>query len=130
MIVQAGGVPARIPLGSEGQVLAIDSGVPKWITSSLNPPLVNVNTNQILTVADSNTVYLVDTQTAISFTLPSPVAGLSYVIKDAYGLCDTNNITMIRAGSERIEGIQANKVFQTNWGSWKIISDGTNWYLI
>lgn len=82
-----------------------------------------------ITLADDN-IYLVDTSAARSLTLPTPSSGLHIKIKDKIGTASTNNITLVRAGSENIEGLASSKVLQTNWGSWELISDGTDWFIL
>lgn len=64
-----------------------------------------------------------------NLTLPAPVNGLTYEIWDISGTAETNNITLVRNGSEKISGVAASRVLSTNWGHWTITSDGTDWYL-
>lgn len=66
---------------------------------------------------------------AITITLPAPTAGRILLIKDISGTANTNTITLAPHASESIEGLAASKILQTNWGSWEIISNGTNWYM-
>lgn len=84
-----------------------------------------------LTIDTTTTDYLIYITTssgAISVTLPVPTAGRQIVIKDLSGLANTNNITVVRNGSETIEGIAASKVLYANFGMWTFTSDGTNWW--
>lgn len=68
----------------------------------------------------------------VSVTLP--VGGLpkhaSFTIKDIAGTFQTNVVTIVRAGSESIEGVAANFVCNKKFGVYTFISDGTNVYLI
>lgn len=80
--------------------------------------------------AATGDVVLVDTSTTRSINLPTPTANRFVTIKDAIGSAGTNNITVVRAGSEQIEGLAASKVLSTNWGSWTFIANGTNWFMI
>ena len=73
---------------------------------------------------------LIDTSSARTINLPSPVDGLVFTIKDKTGSAATNNITVARAGSESIEGIAASYVCAANWGCWTFICDGTNWFIM
>lgn len=66
---------------------------------------------------------------AITITLPAPTDGRVLVIKDISGTASTNNVTIARHASEKIEGLAANFNFQTNWGVLNIYSDGTDWYI-
>ncbi len=126
----SGTTGSRLGIGSTGQMLTVVAGVPAWQSYSLNPTVVSVSGNVVLTSADANKVYLINTSAARSFTLPTPASGLQFILKDSTGQAATNNISLIRAATEQIEGVAATKVLQTNWGSWRIISDGTNWFLI
>jgi hypothetical protein len=76
-------------------------------------------------------VILVDTTTlAISVTLPTPESGRRVVVKDSKGFAATNNISVLRSGAEKIEGLAATKVISANWGSLTLDSDGTDWFII
>lgn len=124
----SGTTASRLAIGTTGQVLTVVSGLPAWVTQ--NPTVVAVSGTVTLVAGDSNKVYLVDTSATRTFNLPAPAAGLNFYIKDKTGQCATNNITVVRNGSEQIEGIAASKTFQTNWGSWRVLSDGTNWFVL
>ena len=78
----------------------------------------------------TDTILLVNTAAARSITLPAPTNGRFIMLKDITGTAGTNNITLIRNGSEKIEGVAASKVLSTNFGGWIILSDGSDWYLI
>lgn len=125
----SGTTSSRLAIGSSGQVLTVAGGVPTWATSSA-PVIQTITSNPVLTSADIYKVLLVDTTAARSITLPSPAANFKVTIKDKSGLSATNNITIVRAGSEQIEGVAASKILQSNWGCWSFISDGTNWFMI
>jgi hypothetical protein len=86
-----------------------------------------INSNVTLT---DKAVHLVDTSAARSLTLPAPTATAYIVIKDATGTCQTNNITLVRAGSEKIETVAASYVLNTDLGSWTIVSNGTDWFIV
>jgi hypothetical protein len=71
------------------------------------------------------------TAVPITLTLPSPATvGQVYAIKDTTGTAETNAITLARFGAENIEGLAASRLLQVNFGSWRVISDGTNWWLL
>lgn len=74
-------------------------------------------------------IYVTTSSGAISITLPTPVNGRILLIKDISGQAATNNITLVRNGSEKIEGLAANKILQTNWGSWTFSTNGTDWFM-
>ena len=66
---------------------------------------------------------------AITITLPTPTAGRVIKVTDISGNCQTNNITLAQHASEKISGVAASRVLQTNWGSWTVTSNGTDWFL-
>jgi hypothetical protein len=92
--------------------------------------LVTKNANYTILVSDRT--ILVDTSGgAFNLTLPNPatVTGIIFRIIDKAGFLNTNNLTLVQFAAEMIEGLAASKVFQTNWGGWDVVSDGTNWYI-
>jgi hypothetical protein len=72
---------------------------------------------------------LVDSSVARIINLPAPTANASITIKDAGGLAATNNITVARNSTEKIEGIATNYLIQANYAVLKLISDGTDWFI-
>ena len=78
------------------------------------------------------TVILVNTSTnACTIDLPNTpalTAGRFYVIKDISGNASINNITINRADSATIDGATSQTI-NSNYGSMKLISDGTNWFI-
>jgi hypothetical protein len=101
-------------------------------TLGLQTTSQSVSSNVSLTDGLATLVVYVDTTAARSITLPNPAnnANRRIIIKDISGLCETNNITMVRFGSEQIEGLAASRVLSANYGSWSFISNGTNWWII
>ena len=85
-----------------------------------------------LTVDTTTTDYIIlcNQSGAITITLPPPTNGRILIIKDISGTGHTNNITIARNASENIEGVAASFVYQVDWGSLTITSDGTNWFFI
>lgn len=86
---------------------------------------------------DEDCIIAADTSTGSqSHTLPSPSgrAGRQYLV------CETkptinNTITLVRAGSEKINGVAANLLLpgsgasSTSYGRWHVWTDGTDWYV-
>lgn len=95
-------------------------------TSAAAPTITAVSSN--ITLAN-NTIYLVDTTSPRSLALPSPSSGLSFTIKDSTGNANTNNITVTRFASEKIEGVAASFIINSNFGSYEFVSNGTDWFL-
>jgi hypothetical protein len=64
-----------------------------------------------------------------TFTLPTAVgnAELVFIFKDETGNAATHNITVDGNASETIDGA-ATKVISANYGTFRIYSDGANWF--
>ncbi len=97
-----------------------------WTQASQN--IISISSNVSLSI---NTIHLVSTAAARSLTLPNPATTTGAItIKDSTGQCGTNNITIVRFGSEQIEGTAASLVLAADWGAWTFITNGTNWFLL
>lgn len=93
-------------------------------------------TTRIVTVSfavdTATTDYIIFCRTlsgAISITLPTPTNGRMLIIKDSEGNAASNNITLIPHSTDKIEGLNVNKVLANSWGSWTLVSNGTDWFL-
>lgn len=82
-----------------------------------------------LTLSDGYFNILVNTAAARSITLPTPVAGRKFIFFDVTGSANTNNITIVRNGSEKIGNVAASYIFTTDYGSFSLTSDGTDWMI-
>jgi hypothetical protein len=89
--------------------------------------IVSVSTNVTLT---TNAIHFVNTSSARSLTLPSPVSGTEITIKDVTGSANVNNITVVRFGSETIEGVAASYAMDQTYQSITLVADGTNWWIV
>jgi len=75
-------------------------------------------------------LYIVDVSGgAVSVNLPAPSSGLKFMVK-IVGDALTNNLTLVRNGTENIETIGANFIIDNELGAYTVISDGTDWFLI
>lgn len=106
------------------------SGVTSAIQTQLNAkdPLqqtLAINSNVTLT---ANRIHLVDTTASRSLTLPAVALDLVLQVKDSTGNAESNNITITPA-SGTIDG-QATLVISSAYGSAKLISNGTNWFIL
>lgn len=116
-----------------GEKVGINTNAP---TSRLH-----VNGSQAIKSTDTATNYTVlsddylirvtSTAAARTITLPTAVgcAGRVYEIKDASGGAATNNITIDGDGSETIDGA-ANITIISNYGSARVMSNGTGWDIL
>ena len=89
-----------------------------------------ITTNLTIDTTTNDHIIFCNHSGAITITLPAPTNGRVIVIKDISGAANTNNITLARNASEKIEGTAASKLLQTNWGAWTITSDGTDWFMV
>lgn len=108
------------------------NGVTSDIQSQLNAIRAGKSTVAVsgdVTLTDQ-AIHLVDCSAARSLTLPTPAASSFIVVKDKTGHAMTNNITIVRAGSEKIETVAASFTLDTDLGSWTFVSDGTDWFII
>ena len=84
-----------------------------------------------MTGADTGKTFFITTSSAaITFNLPAPVLNYEFKFVDISGNCSINNITLHRNASESIQGVASDYALQSNGGSWKLVSDGANWYLV
>lgn len=130
--IQAVSVSTTAP--SNGFVLKYNSTTTQWAPateSSASPTVSSITfASSPFTVPASNTAIFVDaTNGAISIQLPAPSAGYMFYVKDTKGLFYLNNVTLVRAAAEKIEGLAQSYVMQGSYKAWQIISDGTDWYL-
>lgn len=115
--------------------ITIDTTATTWAvtTHSLSAatvvrPTVTKTANYTITTSD-NIIFADSSGGAFNLTLPTAVAGQIYEIIDSTGSFATNNVTLVPAGSAKISGLAANKALQTAWGTYRAISNGTDWYL-
>jgi hypothetical protein len=116
---------SAIQLTSGGSIVATPSAIISYETQAV--------TGDIVILAAATPVYFfVDTAAARNITLPlaaSVVTGRIYKFTDITGTANTNNITIIGAGSDTINGA-ATKVVDSNFESTEIVSDGASaWYI-
>jgi len=82
---------------------------------------------------DAFSIYFITTASvAITINLPaiSTISDRAYIFKDISGDANTNNITLVPSGTDTIEGLNVNKLLQTNFGSWTLISDSIGgWWM-
>lgn len=79
--------------------------------------------------AVSGKTYLVDTGVAVTVTLPSAALNAEVVIKDSTGEANDQNITVNTPGAETIDGA-ASLTISSNYESVRLVSDGSNWFIL
>jgi hypothetical protein len=100
---------------------------------SVNNKYPSVTKTANYTIETNDGIIFCDTSGgAFTVTLPVPtssLAGTMYMIVDTNGTFQTNNLTLARSGSELIEGLAANKILQTPWGWFTVVTNGTDWFV-
>lgn len=99
------------------------------INGGVNVTRRTITANTTIDTTTTDYLILCNNSGVINLTLPAPTDGRVLVIMDVAGTASTNNVTIVRHGSEKISGLAASFVFQTNWGSLTIYSDGTDWFV-
>lgn len=130
LISDANGIPTQSVTTSAE--LAFVNGVTSAIQTQINAkssPFAIVAVTGDVTLT-TNAIHLVSSAAARNLTLPAHVAGQRLYIKDSTGSCGTNNFTLIRTGGGNLEGLAASRTLQTDWGSWHLVDDGTDWYFV
>ncbi len=92
-----------------------------------------VTTNFTLQIADGYTYLAVNTSGARSIFLPAASTvptGRFFIVKDATGQSETNAITFVPNGADAIDTVAANYIVKKKYGSWMLVSNGTNGWLI
>lgn len=121
------------PYTVDNTTIAISSNVIGVKAAGITPPLQSLPWTVInsSTPVVSGTYYLVDaTSGAIALTLPSGVSGAFFYVKDVFGKCATNNITIVQHTSENIENVAATKILRTPYGTWGFSCSGTDWEML
>lgn len=111
--------------GTSGNVLTSNGSA--WVSSAPSGgfTFTTISSNVTLACGSYN---FVSTAAARSLTLPAPSSGCIIKLKDKTGTASTNNITVLRAGSEKIENVAASFVYTTDFGALELVSDGTDWW--
>ncbi len=113
------------------------SGIPLTTTTNwirVNGPntvvISSANSPYTLAYADNGKTFLVNTTPgAVVFNLPVAVLNFQFTVKDVTGAVITNNITIIRNGSELIENQPTNYIISEQWNVKQFTCDGTNWWV-
>lgn len=122
----------RLGIGSDGQALVANSGLPTWD---------NVASSAFTTDATSSTSYIMDGTNTVIFanagsnnvtvTLPHAAssAGYRFYIKRTDGSANTVTVQRDGATSDTIDG-QTSVSLDVQYMTITVVSDGSNWYII
>lgn len=121
---------ANIIVGTAGGsgLLRLDGGINAVVVDGgYRLKSVPTSGNYVITAADY--VTLVQHILPCSITLPaSPSQGEQHIIKDASGVCTTNNITILGNG-KNIDG-NADVAMRNNYASFTLIYNGNQWNIL
>lgn len=123
--------PSSITVGGTAVLGPNSSTVIHQINGGLSGTTRTASAN--FTIDTTTTDYIVFANTsgsAFTITLPAPTNGRILIIKDSTGSFNTNNLTLAQHAAEKIEGVASSKLLTTNWGSYCLTSNGTDWFLI
>lgn len=97
-----------------------------------NPSFMQyVNVASTPTSLLSGKTYLVDSSSiAIQVNLPTPAENAWVIIKDSGFNSYTRNITVHRAGTEKIDNVASDFVISNNGAAWVFMSNGTDWFSV
>lgn len=103
-------------------------------TSSTTVAFVTKTANYTILVTD-HIIYVDSSGGAFTLTLPNPTtvststATQTFIIIDTTGNLSTNNVTLARFSAEKIEGLASSKLLETDWGSYTITTNNTDWFV-
>lgn len=104
----------------------------KWQVASTQSQGVAITGSTSITTANNGQTLKLNVAAAANLQLPNPTLFKNQFVwlKDIAGNLGTFNVTLVRFAGESIEGLAANYVLQSNWGSWRLWCDGTNFYFV
>lgn len=122
------GVFTRLPAGSNGKTLRISSGLPAW--SDTDPTLATSTKTSNYTITGTDVVIFADAtsgNTTITLPAASSFSGYSFYVKRIDS--SVNTCQVARSGSDTIDGATSFQL-DTQYYSVRVVSNGTNWYII
>ena len=117
-------------LSSSGQIERLQAGDTVLVPAAQKT--VTVADSPYTILSTDNYLYVDTSGGAVTIVLPDPTTFgyvKEYHILDTKGTFDTNNLTLSPHGAEKIEGLAANKVFQTAWGGWTVVTNQVDWFV-
>lgn len=100
-----------------------------WVEIGAGRYSRSVAVNTTLSVVSDHIVFVNKPGAAAEITLPaSPVSGLEYIVKDTSGAAASFNVT-VNGNGKNIDG-SGTYVISTNYGSVRVLYDGTEWWVL
>ena len=111
-----------VQLTSGASIASVGSGVITYSLLGAYPYSVTTgNAQQILGV---------DTGSARTLNLPAATNAMAFWVKDVIGSAATNNISIVPAGADTIEGVASTWLMDSNYSVHGFVSDGTSkWFV-
>jgi hypothetical protein len=121
--------------GNHSGYLNSSGGTLSWIGALIGPVTMSQTGIKTASYSIASTDYLIYCATAggaFNLQLPNPTTYSKqvWVIKNTDGYFEANPVTLLQYASEKIENIAASRTLTTNYGSYTITNDGTNWWLL
>ncbi len=107
------------------------TGAAVWLQVPFRSSAVATKTAAYTIVATDNIILCDATSAAFTITLPSAsaagISGCQFTIKRTNS--GSNNVTLAASGSQTIDGA-ANYVLDTQYKTARVVSNGSNWFLV
>jgi predicted flavoprotein YhiN len=97
---------------------------------SSTPVVASYSANN--TIASNVDIVFVDSSGGafnLTFSNPAAQTKQKLLIVDVGGSLNTNNVTLVRFAAEKIAGLAASKLLQTDWGTYNVTTNLTDWFL-
>lgn len=120
----------RLAVGGSGKTLRVSGGLPAWSDADGNPAIATVTKTSSYTVTGTDVVIFADAAGGnVTITLPAAASfsGYTFYVKRIDSSANTCDVA--RGGSDLIDG-QTSFSLDTQYFSVRIISNGSNWYII
>lgn len=115
--------------GSSWAPAALPAAIPGW-TAPVAASVRLITTTYVVDSISSDLFLLVSPATSISITLPVPTLGRVLIIKATSAIGTSNNtITVLPHASEMIDGDSSSYAYTVNYGTLRLVSDSSNWWV-
>lgn len=122
------GVFTRLPVGTAGKTLGVNSGLPAWVDS--NSSFATSTKTSNYTITGTDVVIFADAtsgNTTIALPTAASMSGYRFYIKRIDG--SGNSVTVQRTSSDTIDG-QTSMSLDQQYTAIAVISNGSAWYVL